>query len=89
MHTINFVFKCVHNNVPDLFKEYFVKTWQNYTIRRNGLDIIVPKISTETTKKGCYFYGAQVFNNLPSSMKETESLLILKTLIKDSYIENS
>ena len=61
----------------------------NYSTRRNGLDIFVPKISTETAKKGCYCFGAQVLNNLPSSMKETESLLILKTLTKDFYIENS
>ena len=32
---------------------------------------------------------AQVFNNLPSSIKETESLLIFKTLVKDFYIGNS
>ena len=53
--------------------------------RRNGLDILVPKVSTETAKKGCYYYGAQVFNNLLSSMKETKSLLIFKTMIKDFF----
>ena len=89
MHIVTFVFKCVHNIAPDLFKEYFVRTFHNYSTRRNGLDIFVPKVSTESAKKGCYFFGAQVFNNLPSSMKETESLLIFKTLVKDFYIGNS
>ena len=75
MHIVTFVLKCVHNNAPDLFKEYFVKSSHNYSTRRNGLDILVSKVSTETAKKGCYYFGAQVFNNnLPSSMKETESL---------------
>ena len=68
---VTFVFKCVHNIAPDLFKEYFVRTFHNYSIRRNGLDIFVSKVSTESAKKGCYFFGAQVFNNLPSSIKET------------------
>ena len=36
-----------------------------------------------------YFFGAQVFNNIPLSIKETKALLIFKTLIKDFYIENS
>ena len=76
MHIETFVFKCLHNNAPDLFKEYFVKTSHNYSTRCNGLDILVPKVSTESAKKGCYFFGAQVFNNLPSNMKEAESLLI-------------
>ena len=72
-----------------VFKEYFVKTSHNYSTRLNGLHISVPKVSTESAKKGCYFFGAQVFNNLPSSIKETESLLIFKTLVKDFYIGNS
>ena len=73
----------------DLFKEYFVKISHNYSTRRNGLDILVPKVSTEKAKKGCYYFGAQVFNNLPSRMKETESLLIFKTIIKDIFSESS
>ena len=90
MHIVTFVFKCVHNNVPYLFKEYFVKTPHIYSTRRNnGLDITVPKVSTESAKRGCYFFGAHFFNNIPSSIKETESLLIVKTLIKHFYIQNS
>ena len=89
MHIVTFVFKCVHNNAPDLFKEYFVKTSHDHFTRRNGLDILVPKVSTETAKKGCYYFSAQVFSNLPSSMSVTESLLIFKTMIKDFFSESS
>ena len=83
MHLAFFVFKRVHNNAPDLFKEYFVKILHNYSTRRNSLDILVSEISSEKAKKGCYYFLAQVFNNLPLSMKETESLIIFKTIIKD------
>ena len=88
MHIVTFVFKCLPNNAPDLFKEYFVKTSHNYSTRHNGVDILVPKVSTESAKKGCYYFGAQVFNNLPSSMK-AESLLIFKTMIKDFFSDSS
>ena len=53
--------------------EYFVKTSRSYFTRRNGVNISVPEVSTETAKISCDYFGAQVFNNLPSSMKETES----------------
>ena len=43
-------------------------------------------MSTECAKKGCYYFGVQVFNNLPSSMKEAESLLIFKTMIKNFLV---
>ena len=36
-------------------------------------------------KKGSYYFGPQVFNNLPSSKKETESPIIFKTMIKDFF----
>ena len=80
---------CPQHYAPDLFKEYFVKTSHNYSTRCNGLDMLVPKVSTETAKKGCYYFGAQVFNNLPSSVKESESLLVFKTMIKGFFSESS
>lgn len=58
-------------------------TTLNYSTSRNGLDILLPKVYTETAKKGCYYFGAQVFNNLPSCLKEPKSLLIFKTMLKD------
>ena len=55
MYIVTFEFKCVHNNAPDLFKEYFVKTSHNYSTRRNGLEIFVPKVSTELQRKAFTF----------------------------------
>ena len=83
MHIATFVFKCVHNNAPDVFKEYFVKPSHNYFTRRNGLDLLVPKVYTESAKKRCFYSGAQAFNNLSPYLKELESLLIFKTKLKD------
>lgn len=55
MYIVTFECKCVHNNAPDLFKEYFVKTSHNYSTRRTGLEIYVPKVSTELQRKAFTF----------------------------------
>lgn len=83
MHISTFVFKCVNNIAPEMFKEYFVKLSHNYFTRRNGLDLLVPIVHTESAKKGCFYSGAQAFNNLPPNLKELESLLMFKTKLKD------
>ena len=70
-----FVFKCVHNIAPDLFRDNFMKSSHNYSIRRNGLDLLLPKVHTETAKKGCFYSGALAFNGLPSYLKEIWSVV--------------
>ena len=72
MHNFTFVFKCVHNTAPDLFKSYFIKSSHVYSTRCNGLDIFIPKVHTESAKKGTFYTGAQAFNNLPPHLKEVD-----------------
>ena len=79
MHNVTFVFKCVHNNAPDLFRDNFIKSSHNHYTSRNGLDLLIPKLRTESVKKGCFYSGAQAINNLPPHLKELTSLLIHKT----------
>ena len=69
MHNLTFVFKCLHNIAPDLFKCYFIKSSHVHSTRRNGLDILIPKVRTESTKKGTFSTGAQDFNNLPAHLR--------------------
>ena len=83
MHNLTFVFKCLHNIAPDLFKSYFVRSSHVYFTRRNGLDILIPKVGTEYAKKGTFYIGAQAFNNLPPHPKEVDSIVIFKTLLND------
>ena len=56
MHISTFVFKCVNNIAPEMFKEYFVKLSHNYFTRRNGLDLLVPIVHIESTK-GVFILG--------------------------------
>ena len=83
MHDLTFVFKCLHNIAPDLFKSYFIKSSHVYSTRRNGLDILIPKVRTKSAKKGTFYTGAQAFNNLSPHLKEVDSIVFLKTQLND------
>ena len=83
IHHLTFVFKCLHNIAPDLVKSYVNRSSHVYSTRRNGLDILIPKVRTETAKKGTFHTGAQAFNNLPPHLKEVDSIVIFKTLLND------
>ena len=72
-----------HNFAPDLFKSYFIKSSHIYSTRLNGLDILIPEVSTESAKKGTFYTGAQAFNNLPPHLKEVDSTVIFKTWLND------
>ena len=81
MHNLTFVFKCLHNIAPGLFKNYFIRSSHVYSTRRNGLDILIPKVRTESAKNETFYTGAQAFNNLPPHLKEVYSIVIFKTLL--------
>ena len=55
MHIVTFVFKCVRNIAPDLFKDYFVKTSHDYFTRRKGLDIFIPRFQLNLQRKVVIF----------------------------------
>ena len=37
-NNLTYVFKCVLNSAPDLFRDYFIKSWHNYSTRHNDLE---------------------------------------------------
>ena len=84
MHNLSFVKKSLHYIAPDLFKSYFIKSSDVYSTRRNGLDILIPKVRTESAKTGTFYSGAQAFNDLPPHLKEVDSLAIFKTQLNDN-----
>ena len=84
MHNLTFAFKCLHNIASDLFKSYFIYSSHVYSTRRNGLDIFIPKVRTESAKmKGTFYTWAQAFINLQRHLKEVDSIAIFKTLLTD------
>ena len=84
LQVLNDEVKCLHNIALDHFKRYFIKSSHIYYTRHNGgLDILIPKVCTESANKGTFYTGAQAFNNLPPHLKEVDSTVVLKTQLND------
>ena len=49
----------------------------------HGLDSLIPKVRTESAKKGTFYTGAQAFNNLSPRLREVDFIMIFKTLLND------
>ena len=80
-----FVYKSLNSLGPDAFYNYFSESDHIYNIRRNGKDLVIPKVRTESARKSCFFSGAVLYNSLPPSLKEVSSLLIFKTKLKEFF----
>ena len=76
------------NFAPDLFKSYFIKSSHIYSTRINGLDILIPEVSTESAKNGTFYTGAQAFNNLPPHLEQVDSTVIFKNWLNDIIFLN-
>ena len=49
----------------------------------HGLGSLFPKVRKESAKKGTFYTGAQVFNNLSPHLREVDSIVSFKTLLND------
>lgn len=78
-HRLIFVFKTLNCNGQQFFSNYFTQSSHVHNTRRNSLDLVLPKVNTESAKKGSFYLGAKDFNELPKEVKEIKSLLLFKT----------
>lgn len=83
MYNLTSVFECLHNIAPDLLLTYFLKSSRVYSTSPSGLDILFPKVLTESSKKGRLYTGAQAFNDLPLHLNEVDSVATFKTKLTD------
>ena len=51
MHTINLTFKCLKGSPPMFFKDYFKVFRTIHNTRGSGLNLLLPKVRTETARK--------------------------------------
>ena len=54
----NFVVGCLHDIATDRFKSYFNRSSLFFSTRRNALDVLIPKVRTESAKIGTFYTGA-------------------------------
>ena len=65
----DFVLKCLNGTAPEVFYNYFMKLEHGKATRRNGTDLRMPKVRTESGKRGVYYSGTKIFNDLPLYLK--------------------
>ena len=78
MHTVYSTFKCLKGPAPVFLKDYFTVSQSRYNTRRNGTDLVLPRVRTEIAKRLFYFNGAKLFNGLPLQIKECTSIVLFK-----------
>ena len=71
-------FRCLKKNVCQNFLNYFTVIDSNIATRNQGCCIKLPKVNLEIAKKGFYFYGGKLFNELPLKIRRSETLQLFK-----------
>ena len=66
------VYDCLKGHGCHLFDNYFEVLNNRNTRNRNCL-IKLPKVKTEMGKKGFYFKGAKIYNDLPLYIRAVET----------------
>ena len=81
-HKCTLVFKCLNNLVPKYLCNYFTRNCNvhSYNTRRNT-DLHLPKPNLSLAKRTFRYSGSALFNLLPRSIKNAESLSSFKVLI--------
>ena len=77
------VFKCLNGLAPKAFEDYFKKVSHGKCTRANNMNIVLPKIKTETGRKTFAYQGAIIFNKLSNELKTEKSLLRFRSSCKD------
>ena len=65
----DFVFRCLNKTAPDLFHDHFEKVDCHKATRASGQNLTIPKVKTESAKRGFYYSGAKIYNALPTHLK--------------------
>eukprot|EP00795_Rhopilema_esculentum_P014071 gene14071-5057_t len=76
----DFVFKCLNGTAPDVFPNYFTKLKHGEATRRNDIDLRMPKVKLESSKRGIFYNGVEIFNALPLVSKQKTTISYSKTL---------
>ena len=60
----------------------------NQNTHNNNYAARIPRVRTEAGKKAFWFQGPKLFNELPSSLCQLDSLLIFKQSLKQFYMDS-
>ena len=79
------IFKCLHDLSPLTSCFGFSLLNHGKNTRGNGLNLVLPKVKTQSGKKTFAFQGVKLYNNLIRELKEERSMLLFKSKLKLFY----
>ena len=83
----DFVFRCLNKTAPDVFHDHFEKIDHQKATSANGLNLKIPKVKTESAKRGFYFSGVKIYNALPSHLKTERFYPPFKQKLKEHFTD--
>ena len=69
------------------FIEYFHLKKHLYNTRNNNIQVELPSIKLEFARKGFFFMGAKIYNELPAEIRQEENLNLFKNKIRNYHKE--
>ena len=75
----------LQNNVCHAFSKYFIYQGHTKNTRNNKYGIYLPRLRTEYARKGFFYMGAMIFNELPLAARMSDNVLNLRKIRKNSY----
>ena len=85
LHTVNMVYKCTHGLAPEYLQNRFVNRVSNYFLRDSSHKFDVPLPRTNYLKNSFRYSGAVLWNGLPSTLRQAESIHIFKSGCKEFF----
>ena len=67
-----FVFNCLHGNVCNPFKNYFMKTNHALNIRKNHSSVQLPRMKLEIGRQGFFIFSCPMFSLFTTRHKKTK-----------------
>ena len=87
MQCADFVFRCLNKTAPEVFHDHFEKVDNQKATRANGINLNIPKVKTESAKRGFYYSGVKIYNALPSHLKTESFYLPFKQGLKEHFMD--
>ena len=81
------MFKTLNNRAPEYLRNLFIDRNTHYDLRNAGGKLNLPRPRTDYLKRSFSYSGAQLWNNLPESIRTIKSLKNFKKAIQN-YFEN-
>ena len=78
-----FVFNCLHGNVCNPFKDYFVKTNHALNTRNNHSSVRLSRMKLEIGRQSFYFLAALCFNSLPLDIRKQNSRILFRKQVNE------